>query len=312
MATNTNTDNGEGLDLLPPETVAILERTPFKARGFMEGFVTGRHRSPHKGQSVEFVQHRPYVPGDDIRNLDWNVLARSDRYFIRQYVEETNLRATVLLDASASMSYRGLQASSQNGVALSKFEYARYLAAAFAYLMVRQQESVGLVTFDRQIRQYLPGASRASQLRLLLAEMDRTQPGDETDLAPVLHEIAERVHRRGLIVLISDLFDRAEEIVNALHHFRHRQHEVVVLHVMAEEELDFPFKGVHRFRNLEKAGHDVTLDPYTLKAAYLERLRVFLETVRGGCGELRVDYVPLSTATPYGQVLADYLSVRPA
>ena len=127
----------------------------------------------------------------------------------------------------------------------------------------------------------------------------------------MLHEIAERVHRRGLIVVISDLFDRAEEIVNALHHFRHRQHEVVVLHVMAEEELVFPFKGVHRFRSLEQAGQDVTLDPYTVKAAYLERLRIFLETLRSGCGEMRVDYVPVSTATPYDQALADYLSVRP-
>jgi len=242
----------ESMDLLTPDALDRLGRLDFIARGVVEGFVTGLHKSPYKGFSAEFAEHRQYVPGDNIRDLDWRVYARNDRYYVKQYIEETNLRATVLLDASASMRYTGDHAARLNGRRLSKFEYARHLAASLAYLMINQQDAVGLVTFDAAVRRYVPARSRPTHLRILLDEMYQTQASDVTRIAPVFHEIAERVHRRGLVIIISDLFDDPEELLNALHHFRYRKHEVVLIHVMAEEELTFPFTmwktDAHRLR----------------------------------------------------------------
>lgn len=303
-------DNSAFLELLPAAQIATLGRLEFSSRGIMEGFITGRHRSPHKGFSVEFAQHRQYVPGDDPRDLDWRVFARNDRYTIRQYIEETNLRATVLLDASGSMAYRGDMAAEMAGVRLSKFEYARYVAAALIYLLVQQQDAVGLVTFDRRLRRYIPPAARISQVRNLLEEMVSTEPGGESALAPVLHQIAERIHRRGVVFLVSDLFDSAPEMIKALHHFRHRNHEVVVLHVMAEEELTFPFNRYTHFKDLEQTNHTIIVDPQTLKAQYLDRVDAFVKEIKHACGELNADYVPMSTAQPYDKTLADYLARR--
>jgi len=304
---------GGGLDflrLLPPDAVGQVAGLEFIARGKMEGFFTGRHRSPRRGASAEFLQHRPYVVGDDPGDLDWRVYGRSDRYYIRQYVEETNLRCTILLDASGSMAYRGEKAARLGDRPLSKFEYARHLAAVFAHLLIQQQDAAGLVTFDKRVRRYLPAASRASQVRVLLDEMLRTEPGDESGLAGVFHDIAERVPRRGLIVIVSDLFDAPDPLIRALHHFRYRRHEVVVWHVMAEEELAFPFKDFTQFRDLERMASLVALDPKAIRARYLDRLQAFLDAVHRGCGELNADYVPMVTSKPFGRALADYLASR--
>lgn len=298
------------LQLLPSSSTATLGRLEFAARGLMEGFITGRHRSPNKGFSVEFAQHRQYVPGDDPRDLDWRVYARNDRYTIRQYIEETNLRATILLDASGSMAYRGEAASPVEGVIPSKFEYGRYIAAALAYLLVQQQDAAGLVTFDSKPRRFIPAASRTTQVRILLEEMLNTAPGGESALSQVLHEIAERIHRRGVVFIISDLFDSVPAIIKALHHFRHRHHEVVVFHVMAEEELTFPFAKFTHFQDLEVHGKTIIVDPQTLKALYLDRVETFVREVKRACGEMNADYLPLSTAQPYDKMLADYLSRR--
>jgi uncharacterized protein (DUF58 family) len=185
--------------LLDPDALTKLGRLELIARGVVEGFVAGRHRSPYRGFSVEFAEHREYVPGDNPRDLDWRVYAKSDRYYIKRYIEETNLRSVILLDASGSMSYTGEGAARRGGRRLSKFEYGQYLAATLAHLMIHQQDAVGLVTFDTEVRRYIPSRSRTSHLRVLLEELDGTEPGDETALAPIFHHIAERAHRRGLI-----------------------------------------------------------------------------------------------------------------
>ena len=298
--------------LLDPDALAKIHRLELLARGVVEGFVSGRHKSPYKGFSVEFAEHRQYVPGDDTRDLDWRVYGKSDRYYIKQYIEETNLRSVILLDASGSMRYTGQQAARHDGRVLSKFEYGQFLAASLAHLMIHQQDAVGLVTFDTQIRRYIPSRARVSHLRGILQELSETIPGEETALAPIFHDIAERLHRRGLVIVISDLFDDPEEILSALHHFRYRKHEVLVLHVMAEEELTFPFDRWSMFRDLELDARRVQLDPRSVRADYLERVRRFIQRMETGCGQMDVDYVPLSTKRDFDVALAHYLANRRA
>jgi uncharacterized protein (DUF58 family) len=296
--------------LLDPEALAKIHRLELTARGTVEGFVSGRHRSPYKGFSVEFAEHRQYVPGDDIRTLDWRVFGRSDRYYVKQYVEESNLRATVLLDASGSMAYTGERASRRAGRRLSKFEYGRFLAASLGHLLLHQQDAVGLVTFDTAIRRYIPARARTSHLRVILEELHGTRPRAETALAPIFHDIAERIHRRGLVIIVSDLFDDPAEIIRALHHFRYRKHEVIVLHVMAEEELEFPFDGQVLFRDLELPRRSVQFDVRAIRADYLDAVRGFTRRLELGCGQMGADYVPFSTSQDFDAALAQYLANR--
>ena len=300
----------DALDLLRPEALARIARLELIARGVVEGFVSGRHRSPFKGFSVEFAEHRQYVPGDDLRDLDWRVVGKSDRYYIKQYIEETNLRCTILLDTSGSMQFTGNLAGRLDGKRLSKFEYGRYLAASLAHMMIHQQDAIGLVTLDTAVRRYIPARSRANHLRVILGELAGAAGGGETGLAPVLHDVAERVHRRGLVILISDLFDDPEEILKALHHFRYKRHEVLVLQVLAEEELTFPFGANSLFEDMELPDRRIQLDPRAIRAEYLDRVRAFIERLRSGCGQMSIDYVPLSTKEPFDQALAAYLAHR--
>ncbi|HAU38413.1 MAG TPA: DUF58 domain-containing protein [Phycisphaerales bacterium] len=310
MIDSNQRSHPEYLRLLAPEALAKLSRLELVARGVVEGFVAGRHRSPYKGFSVEFAEHRQYAPGDDLRDLDWRVLAKSDRYYIKQYVEETNLRTTILLDASGSMKYAGRQAAPYQGETLSKFQYGQYLAASLTHMLIHQQDAVGLVTFDTKIRRYIPARSRANHLRVILHELADTAPGEETSLAPIFHDVAERAHRRGLIIIISDLFDDPEELLGALHHFRYRKHEVLLLHVMAEEELTFPFERWCEFRDLEVAGQRVEMDPRSIRSEYLDSVRRFLRRIELGCGQMEIDYVPLSTRQSFDVALARYLANR--
>ena len=296
--------------LLPAESLATLSRLEFLARGVVSGFVSGKHRSPHKGFSVEFAEHRQYVPGDDLRNMDWRVLARKDRYYIKQYIEETNLRATLVVDASGSMGYAGSAAAKTHGERNTKLAYAQYLAASMTYLMIGQADAVGMVTFDTKIRTYHPARSRASQVRLVLEELNRTEHGGETGLSDVLHTVAERIPRRGLVIIFSDMFDDIEQLMNALHHFRYRNHEVLVMHIMADEELHFPFDSFTNFEDLEGAEEALALDPKTIRASYLERVRRFLSELQAGCGQMGVDYIPMNTKEPFDRALAEYLSRR--
>lgn len=292
------------LSLLPEETMGALRRIEWQARKRKQGTLTGRHSSPDKGASVEFAEHREYAPGDDTRNLDWRVMAKSDRNVIRQYIEETNLRATLAVDVSGSMDYRGEHSIH------SKMDYAKQLAAALAYLFVKQGDGAGLVTFDSSVKAFLRSGSRPSQVRQILEELYSTQAGRDTDLGTVLHEVAERIPRRGLVILVSDLFDDPDKIVEALHHFDYRQHELVVFHLLAEEELTFPFKKFQRFKDLEGIEEMLRIDPQAVRAAYLDRLRAFVKRIESSCGKMRADYVAVNTSTPLRDTLLDYFGGR--
>lgn len=297
------------MDLLPPDRTERIARMGFLARGRMAGPITGRHASPNRGSSVEFAEHRAYTPGDSPRDLDWRVLGKADRYYIKQYIEETNLRATLLVDASGSMRYRGTL--SHEG--LSKFDVARRLAAALAYLFIKQQDAAGLVTFDTEVRNYLPPKTRTSHIRTITEALSETEASRASGVAATFHDIAERIPPRGLVIVISDLFDDPDEILNGLAHFAHRKHEVLILHVMAEEELTFPFKKFHRFRDLEgepTAPRAMNVEPSAIRRDYLRRIRHFLETIEKGCGALQADYVRISTQTPYDEALIGYLGQR--
>ena len=295
---------------LPPSTTATISRCELFGRTMKSGFISGRHRSPKKGNSVEFAEHRQYIPGDDLRTLDWKVLGRKDRLYIRQYEEETNLRTTVLLDCSGSMAYDGDAAAEQDGRRLTKFDYARYLAAGLTYMLTGQQDAVGLVTFDTKIRAYLPAKSSASQTRRILETLDGTQPGGETDPAPIFDDIAERIPGRGLVVIVSDLFSSDQDaLLKALHHFHYRKHEIIVLHVMADEEISFPFDGHVHFDNLEGTD-ELMLDAQSIRASYLEQVNAFLKKVGDGVRRMGADYVPMNTKVPFDRALVDYLARR--
>jgi len=290
--------------------MGIMRRLEWLARRRMQGTLTGRHTSPEKGVSVEFAEHRSYAPGDDPRTLDWRVIARSDRNVVRQYIEETNLRTTLAVDASGSMAYTGTRAISIDGKTLSKLDYAKYLAAAISYLFIKQGDAAGLVTFDNKVLEIRRAASRPSQVRRILEILHTTKPGADTDAAAVLHDVAERIPKRGMVCLISDLFDDPKRIIEALHHFDFRQHELVILHVMAEEELSFPFTGYQQFRDLEKTVPTLRIDPQAVRAAYLDRITRFVKTIEAACGNLRADYVPVNTSNPLRQTLLRYIGRR--
>ena len=300
----------ECMRLLPPETMGIMRRLEWYARRRMQGTLTGRHSSPDKGFSVEFAEHREYVPGDDPKDLDWRVIAKSDRNVIRQYIEETNLRATLAIDVSGSMKYTGDSAATVGDVPLSKLEYAKHLAAALAYLFVKQGDAAGVVTFDKEVRGFIRAGSRPSQVRRILEELHATEAGEDTDVGSVLHGVAERIPKRGLVILISDLFDDPAKIIEALHHFDFRQHELVIFHLMAEEELTFPFKNFQRFRDLEGVEKMLRIDPQAVRAAYLEKVRDFVKRIDSACGKLRADYVAVNTKTPLRDTLLRYLGGR--
>lgn len=295
---------------LPPKSTATIARCELFGRTMKSGFISGRHRSPKKGNSVEFAEHRQYMPGDDLRTLDWKVLGRKDKLYIRQYEEETNLRTTILLDCSGSMAYDGDRAAELDGRPLSKFDYARYLTAGLTYMLTGQQDAVGLVTFDTKMREYLPAKSSASQTRRILETLDAAKPGNETDPAPVIDEIAERIPPRGLVIVISDLFTPdVDALLKSLHHFHYRKHEIIVLHTMAEEELHFDFDGHVHFDNLE--GPDkMLLDAKSIRAGYLEQVNAFLRKVGDGVRRMGADYVPMNTKVPFDRGLVDYLARR--
>lgn len=289
--------------ILEAEDITSLQSLQLFARTVVEGFTTGQHASPHKGFSVEFRQHRPYVQGDDIRRLDWKIFGRADRFYIREFDEETNLRATLVLDASGSMNYRG-----QKGVL--KFDYARKLAAAMAYLLMSQQDAVGLVTFDSKIREFIPNQTRITHLHFLLETMIKTQPGKDTSLAPVLESLAQRLKRRGLVILISDFFDDAAAILRAIGVLRKKGHEVIALQLWDRDELEFPFGQWSRFENMENDEDFLLLDPAAVRQRYMEVLKTFQEQLKEGFRKHQVDYLSLPTDEPHAAALRSYLALR--
>ena len=287
--------------LLDPHFVSKLARLDLRARLVVEGFLTGLHRSPYHGFSVEFAEHRQYMPGDPLRHLDWKVLAKSDRKYLKQYQEETNLRAHLLVDTSASMGYgsRGL----------SKLDYARQLAASLAYLVLGQHDAVGLFAFAAGRGEQIPARSTMGHMRPLLLLLDRLQPGGGTDFTASLHALAERITRRGLVVILSDLLDEPEKIEQAIHHFRHRRHEVLVFHILDPQEVAFDFEREAVYVDVEGGGR-VTTRPRELRDDYRARIREWRERLRSICIEKRADYVALTTDIPYDRALLEYLGKR--
>lgn len=288
---------------LDPAVVARLAHLDVRARLVVEGFIAGMHRSPFHGFSVEFAEHRPYMPGDPLKNLDWKVLAKSDRYLVKQYTEETNLRAHLLLDLSGSMGFRSPRA------AMSKLEYARSLAAALAYLMLLQQDAVGVLTMTDEARTFVPARSVRSHLDVVLKALSAGEPGGRTRLGPALHGLAERIKRRGLIVLISDLMDRPSEVLSGLQHFRHRHHEVIVFHVLDPDEIEFPYADTATFVDLE-SGARLTTEPWEIARRYRAQLEAWRGHYARVCRERLIDVVPLDTRTPFDRALLAYLEKR--
>jgi uncharacterized protein (DUF58 family) len=284
-----------------PDGLSRVGNMELVARQVVEGFLTGRHRSPYHGFSVEYLDHRAYSPGDEIRSLDWKILARTDKYYVKLFEDETNLRAYILLDCSRSMAF-------QSGK-VSKLEYGCYLTAALSHLMLHQNDAVGLVLFDQEVRHYLPPRARPTQFRRILELLDETPSQGDTDVGTVLHEIAERIHRRGLVIVISDLIDDVPKLAGGLQHFRHNHHEVIVFHVLDDAELTFPYERLTRFKDMEGVGR-VVANPKALRTRYLARITTWLDELKSSCFERNISYNLANTTQPYDAFLAAYLEKR--
>lgn len=292
-------------NVLSAGDVSRLSGLQLLAKQVVEGFASGLHRSPHKGFSVEFREHRPYVPGDDLRTIDWKLFGKTDRLYIREYEEETNVRCTLLVDCSGSMGYRGTRSDG-----LSKHDYAVRTAACLSWLMLQQQDSVGLVTFDTAIRRYIPPRARPRHLKHIMTELAAQQPGAETSLADVFHQIASRIQRRGLVMILSDLFGDVDQLMKALAHFRHARHEVIIFQIWDPDELDFPFRQWTQFASLENSAQRHLVDPAQLRKAYLQKLQEYRDQLTRGCSRNRIALVPLVTSQPAADALAAWLAIR--
>lgn len=292
-------------DLLHADDIKKLARLQVLARQVVEGFCSGLHRSPHKGFSVEFKEHRAYVRGDEIRNIDWKLYGKTDRLYIREYEEETSLRCTLLVDCSGSMDYSGARSDG-----MTKHAYAIRLAACLSYLLLQQQDSVGLVTFDTQMRQYVPPRSRPKHLQAIVNELEASRPANETELGGVFHQLVSKLPRRGLVVIISDLFGEVDQLLKALAHFRHAKHEILIFQIWDPDELDFPFRQWTRFASLESPSHRNLVDPAQIRRTYLDKLDRFREALTSGCHRHRINLVPMQTDEPYADALATYLALR--
>lgn len=291
------------LKYLSPETLAKLHGLDLKARLIVEGYVSGLHKSPYHGFSIEFAEHREYAPGDDLRYVDWKVFGKSDRIYLKQYEEETNFACYILLDTSESMRYKSDRA------AVSKLEYAQYVAAALAYLVLQQQDAIGLATFDTTVRNFVRASSHPSHLKQLCHTMDVSPATGETSIGPIFHDLAERIRKRGMVVILSDLFDDVPSLLLGLKHLRHRRHEVLVMQVVDPAEQDFPFQDPTLFKGLENLPEQLT-EPRSLQKAYRQEFENFLLELRRGCRDLHMDYTLLRTDAPLDVSLRSFLTSR--
>jgi uncharacterized protein (DUF58 family) len=292
----------ETLKYLQPEVVAQLTTMELRARLVVEGFITGLHRSPYHGFSVEFTEHRQYMPGDEFKHIDWKAFAKTDRYYIKQFEEETNLKSYILLDASASMKY------ASKGQ-LSKIQYASYVAASLAYLMVEQRDAVGLTVYDESVRTTIPPRATQSNLRQLLKELENVVPGNKTGIAASLHQVAEQIKRRGLVIILSDFFDDPTNVNTAFKHFRHKGNEVIVMQVLDPLERSFAFGTDAIFKDSESQ-EELMTQPWHIQQAYQDSMRRFLENYKRECRENAIDYLLLDTSTPFDKALMEYLTKR--
>ena len=286
---------------LDPAVIARLGTIELKARMSVEGFLSGLHRSPFKGFSVEFAEYRQYMPGDDLSTIDWKVYARSDRFYVKKFEEETNLDCHLMIDVSGSMAYgsRGI----------TKFEYGACLAGSIAYLMNRQRDAVGLTAFNDRIVSMLPASARPGHLRGLLVTLDQLTVGQETDLSRPLHQLAESLTKRGMVVMISDLLDDPDAVIRGLKHFKFRGTDVLVFQVLDPDELEFPFDRATRFEDLETS-EEITAAPGVVRAHYLKEIGSLVERYRRELGASGIDYRLITTAEPLEMALLSYLSTR--
>ena len=286
---------------LHPEVAAKLGNMSLRARLVVEGYIIGLHKSPYHGFSVEFAEHRAYGPGDEIRHIDWKLYGKTDRYYVKQYEEETNLRSYLIMDISKSMTYR-----SKN---ISKLEYASYLTAALSYLMLNQKDGIGLILFDKKIQSFIPPRSTSSHLNTIFSKLDQISPGEDTQLGNVLHEMADRIKKRGLVILISDLFDDFDAIIGGLKHFRYNKQEVIVFHILDRQELNFNFNTRTRFKDME-TGELVTTEPWQIRNSYKDLMLKFQDKYRKQCRKRLIDYIPLFTDHDLDIALSQYLRKR--
>ncbi len=290
------------LKMLTPNYISQLSNMELRARLIVEGFLIGMHRSPYHGFSVEFAEHRQYFPGDDISNIDWKVYGRSDRLYIKQYEEETNLKAYILIDASKSMGFK------RDG-SVSKLEYAAYLAAGLTYLMMKQQDATGLAIYDESVRRFYEPHLTYSYMKLLLTELSNLQPNAKTSTANALSSLAERIKRRGLIIVISDFLDDTKSVITALKHFRHRKNEVIAFQVLDDSELNLDFPADTVFTDLE-TGERMPTQVSAVRSAYKKAVNAFVRDLKSRCFENDIDYALLSTSTPFDKALTAYLTRR--
>jgi uncharacterized protein (DUF58 family) len=288
---------------LDPQHLAKLHGLPLRARTIVEGYIAGLHRSPYRGFSVEFAQHREYSPGDDLRYVDWKVFGRTDKFYLKQFEEETNQICYLVLDVSASMRYQS------EAVPLSKLEYAKCVLAALGYLSLLQQDAVAFAAYNWQVQEVLLPGGTAAHLDRLLEMLERLQPSEYSFTATVFHELAERFSKRGLVIIASDLFENAEPLLAGLKYFRYRRHDVIVFQIVDPAEMDFPFQQLAQFRGLEK-GETVVADPRAIRRAYLEAFTKHQRTVAAGCRLHRIDYQLLRTDQSLGLALGNYLARR--
>ena len=286
---------------LQPEMVAMLDSISMRAKMVVEGYIIGQHRSPYHGFSVEFAEHRSYEPGDEVRHIDWKLYGKTNRLYVKRYEEETNLRAHLILDTSKSMAY--------TSGSVSKLQYGSYLLAALSYLMISQQDAAGVVLFDESIRSFIPPKSTPSHLNSLLNVLDVESPGADTKIEPVLHEMAERINKRGLVIIISDLFDDPNNIMNGLKHFRHSKQEVILFHILDRNELEFDFNTRTKFVDME-SGEEITTDPWHVKNDYKNLIKGLQNYYKRECRLNLIDYVPLFTDDSLDKGLNEYFNKR--
>jgi uncharacterized protein (DUF58 family) len=295
---------------LDPLTLAKVRGLELQARLIVEGYLSGMHKSPYHGFSVEFAQHREYVPGDDIKHIDWKVYGRTGRFYLKQYEEETNLILWLLVDVSESMGFGSGPTGDDGRPLVRKYDYASMTACALAYLTLQQQDSVGLATFDNQLREFLRPSGQASHLKQVVQILNRSAGGREkTRLGPIFHDLAERLARRAIIVVLSDLFEEPADIISGLKHLRHKKHEVIVMHVLDRTELEFPFREATLFRGLEQWPELLT-DPRSLRDAYLAEIETFLRELQANCRAMNIDYVRMTTDQSLEIALSGYLAHR--
>jgi len=287
---------------LQPQIIAQLQNIELKARLVVEGFITGLHKSPYHGFSVEFAEHRQYRTGDEIRHLDWKVFARTNKYYVKQFEEETNLRSIIAVDSSASMKF----ASKGN---ITKYEYACYLAAALSYMLINQRDAVGLALYDTKINTYLRPSSRLSYIHEILKALASTTPANETGTSLALDVLAEKIKRRGLVCIISDFFDDYDSVINALNHFRHNKHDVIAMQILDPREVDFKFGNSATFKDME-TNEEMITQPYQIQRIYSGAIKDFNRRLKKACLNNNIDYHLITTDQPFDKAMREYLAKR--